>query len=51
MSKYQELDIDETINKLTRPDKIGLLAGTDFWHTHAVESLGIPRVRMSDGRE
>lgn len=51
MPKYSELDIEETLTKLSRPDKIALLSGTDFWHTYAVDSLGIPRVRMSDGRE
>lgn len=23
----------------------------DFWHTHPVEKLGIPKLRVSDGRE
>jgi len=43
------LDIQETLSKLSAQDKILLLSGSDFWHTHPVESLGIPRVRVSDG--
>lgn len=48
---YTKLDVEDVLSKLTRPEKISLLAGSDMWHTAAVEHLNIPRVRMSDGRK
>jgi beta-glucosidase len=43
------INIDEVLPKLTLHEKIALLSGTDFWHTYAVERLGIPPIRLSDG--
>ena len=34
---------------LTRDEKIALLSGKDFWTLPAIERLGIPSLRMSDG--
>ena len=40
----------ETILKaLTLEEKAALCSGRDFWHTKAVERLGVPRVMMCDG--
>ncbi|CUM48753.1 uncharacterized protein AC631_00343 [Debaryomyces fabryi] len=44
-----EFDIESTLAQLTIQEKIGLLAGIDFWHTFAVERLNIPSLRFSDG--
>ena len=46
MSKF---DIEQTLGKLTRDEKISLLSAVDFWHTKEIERLGIPSVRVSDG--
>ena len=42
--KYADL-----IAKLTLEEKAGLTSGQDFWHTKAVERLGIPSEMMTDG--
>ena len=34
---------------LTLEEKASLLDGADFWHTKAVERLGIPGVMVTDG--
>ena len=44
-----EFNIESTLAQLTLQEKIGLLAGIDFWHTFAVERLNIPSLRFSDG--
>lgn len=37
------------LTNLTLDEKIGLLSGQDFWSLSAIERLGIPSLRMSDG--
>lgn len=41
--------IREIVSKLTLEEKAGLTSGKDNWYTKAVERLGVPSVRMSDG--
>ena len=41
--------IQELVAKMTLEEKAGLCSGNDFWHTKAVERLGIPEVMVSDG--
>ncbi len=43
------MNIKEIISQLTLEEKAGLCSGGDFWHTKAVERLGIPSFMMSDG--
>ena len=41
--------IRELISRMTLEEKAGLCSGSDFWHTKAVERLGIPATMVSDG--
>jgi beta-glucosidase len=44
-----DFNVDEVLAQLTLTEKIGLLAGIDFWHTYPIPRLGVPSLRMSDG--
>ncbi|HCL03579.1 MAG TPA: glycosyl hydrolase [Lachnoclostridium phytofermentans] len=41
--------IKDLIKQMTLEEKAGLCSGADFWHTKAVERLGIPAVMVTDG--
>ena len=43
------MDIKALVSQLTLEEKAGLCSGGDFWHTKAVERLGIPASMVSDG--
>ena len=43
------MDIKALVSELTLEEKAGLCSGGDFWHTKAVERLGIPAAMVSDG--
>ena len=43
------MDIRKLVSQMTLEEKAGLCSGDDFWHTKAVERLGIPRTMVSDG--
>ena len=43
------MDIEKVITQMTLEEKASLLSGGDFWHTKAVERLGIPATMVSDG--
>ena len=43
------MDINALVSQLTLEEKAGLCSGADFWHTKAVERLGIPSSMVSDG--
>ena len=43
------MNIDKLIEEMTLEEKASLLSGRDFWHTKAVDRLGIPAVMVSDG--
>ena len=42
-------NIRAIIARMTLEEKAGLCSGADFWHTKAVERLGIPATMVSDG--
>ena len=46
---HSEKQIEELVNQMTLEEKCSLLSGLDFWHTKAVERLGIPNIMVSDG--
>jgi beta-glucosidase len=41
--------IERLLKQLTLEEKISMLAGADTWRTVAIERLGIPSLKMSDG--
>lgn len=43
------MNIPEIISKMTLEEKASLCSGGDFWHTKAVQRLGVPAIMVSDG--
>lgn len=43
------MDLKALVSQMTLEEKAKLCSGGDFWHTEAVERLGIPSVLMTDG--
>ena len=43
------MSIEFLISHMSLEEKASLMSGADFWHTKAVERLGIPAAMMSDG--
>ncbi|MCL2037127.1 MAG: hypothetical protein FWG83_07085, partial [Oscillospiraceae bacterium] len=41
--------IKEIMSQMTLEEKVSLLSGADYWHTKAIERLGIPALSMADG--
>lgn len=46
---FLNASIPELISKLKVEEKISLLSAPNWWNTTAIERLGIPAIRMSDG--
>ncbi|KAH6989644.1 periplasmic beta-glucosidase precursor [Ilyonectria sp. MPI-CAGE-AT-0026] len=44
-----DIDAEVLVSKLTLDEKLSLLAGGSQWRTAAIERLGIPNFKMSDG--
>lgn len=49
MKKDMENYIEELLDNLTLEEKIGMIHGATLFETKAVERLGIPALKMSDG--
>lgn len=43
------MNIEKMVQEMTLEEKASLCSGADFWHTEAVERLGLPRIMVSDG--
>lgn len=41
--------IDDILDRLTLEEQVSLLSGADFWTTVAIERLGIPKIKVTDG--
>jgi beta-glucosidase len=48
-SRMDGEDLDAFLRDLSVDEKVRLVAGVDFWHTAAVERLGIPALKVTDG--
>jgi beta-glucosidase len=42
-------ETDRLLSELTLDEKVSLVSGQDFWSLPAIERLGIPSLKMSDG--
>ncbi|KAJ5825627.1 hypothetical protein N7474_002765 [Penicillium riverlandense] len=42
-------DVDHVLANISDHDKIALLSGIDFWHTHPIPAFNVPSVRCTDG--
>ncbi|KAL2827201.1 hypothetical protein BDW59DRAFT_171490 [Aspergillus cavernicola] len=42
-------DVDHVLANISDRDKIALLSGIDFWHTHPIPEFNVPSVRVTDG--
>ncbi len=49
MTDEAPIDVEALADSLTLEEQVALLAGADFWHTVAIERVGIPSMRVSDG--
>jgi len=45
----EPIDVETIVAELTLEEKASLCLGSDFWHTAAVERLGVPKIMVSDG--
>lgn len=43
------IEIKRIVSEMTLEEKAGMCSGGDFWHTKAVERLGVPAMMVSDG--
>ncbi|KAJ7259221.1 beta-glucosidase [Mycena rebaudengoi] len=48
-SAFANANIKEIVEKLTTDESIQLIAGVGFWKTYAVDRLGVPAIKVSDG--
>ncbi|GIK06025.1 hypothetical protein Aspvir_010143 [Aspergillus viridinutans] len=44
-----KFDVDYVLANISEDDKIALLSGSDFWHTHSIPQFNVPSIRTTDG--
>lgn len=49
MNADSELDVDALVRQLTVAEKAALCSGSGFWHTRAIERLGVRAIAVADG--
>ena len=42
-------DLEDLLREMTLQEKVSMLAGADMWQTVAIERLGIPAIKVTDG--
>lgn len=43
------MDVKNLVSQMTLEEKAAMCSGADFWHTCAVERMGVPATVVSDG--
>jgi beta-glucosidase len=49
MTTTDDVEIDRLVGEMTLDEKAALTAGANMWYLPAIERLGIPALKMSDG--
>ncbi|KXG46867.1 Glycoside hydrolase, superfamily [Penicillium griseofulvum] len=45
----ETFDVDHVLANISEQDKIAILSGIDFWHTHPIPEFNVPSIRATDG--
>ena len=45
-SDFAKANIDEVLDALTTDEAILMTAGVGFWHSHQIDRLGIPAIKV-----
>ncbi|BGP39734.1 hypothetical protein JCM10450v2_003703 [Rhodotorula kratochvilovae] len=49
LEEFTQADLHDVLSRSTLQEKVSLLAGPDWWTTTAIERIGVPRIKVSDG--
>lgn len=45
-SDFANVSIDEIVDALSQDEAIALTSGVGFWHTAAIQRLGVPAIKV-----